>query len=77
MKKFFFQLKSNSPVDRIGSYRSSTYWTDKCETKKEVKARYSQKTYHGHRVTAIFTEEQYIEKYGAEKAAKVERYWNA
>lgn len=74
MKKLFFQLKSESPVNRIGSYSHKTYWTDKCETKKEVKARYNSNSY---RVTAVFTEEQFIEKYGAEKAAKIERYWNA
>ena len=74
MKKFYFQLKSNSPVNRIGGYGFNTYWTDKCETKKEVKVRYNSNSY---RVTAVFTEEQYIEKYGAEKAAKIKRYWNA
>ncbi len=77
MKKFYFQLKSNSPVNRIGGYGFNTYWTDKCDTKKEVKARYSSSTCGGYRVVAVFTEEQYIEKYGAEKAAKIKRYWNA
>lgn len=77
MKKFYFQIKSNSPVDRIGQYGYETVWTDRCQTKKEVKTRYSSKTSGGNRVLAVYTEEQFIEKYGADKAAKVKRYWNA
>lgn len=77
MAKFYFQIKSNSPVNRIGGYGHKTVWTDKCQTKKEVKERYNSKTSSGNKVVKVFTEEQFIEKYGAEKAAKVERYWNA
>lgn len=76
MKKFYFQQKSNSPVNRIGSYRTTTYWTDECKTKKEVRERYSTKVSSGSHVIAVFTEEQYIEKYGAERAAEIKRYWN-
>lgn len=77
MKKFYFQLKSDSPIDRIGQYGYQTVWTDKCQTKKEVKARYSSKTSSGNKVLWVLTEEQFIEKYGAAKAAQIKRYWNA
>lgn len=77
MKKFYFQLKSNSPIDRIGQYGYQTVWTDKCATKKEVKVRYSSKTSRGNRVLWVLTEEQFVEKVGAERAAKIGRYWNA
>lgn len=77
MKKFFFQLKSNSPTDRIGQYGYQTVWTDKCLTKKEVKARYSSKNIHGHKVIAVYTEEQFIEKFGSNEAAKIKKYWLA
>lgn len=77
MKKFYFQLKSNSPSDRIGQYSYQIAWTDKCQTKKEVKARYSSKTSRGNKVLWVMTEEQFIEKYGAAKAAQVSRYYLA
>ena len=74
MKKFFFELKSNSPIDRIGQYSYQIVWTDKCQTKKEVKERYSSKTSRGNKVLWVMTEEQFVEKHGEEKAAKVNRY---
>ena len=74
MKKFFFETKSNSPIDRIGQYGYQLAWTDKCQTKKEVKERYSSKTSRGNKVLWVMTEEQFVEKYGEERAAKVNRY---
>lgn len=74
--KFYFQLKSNS-TDRIGQHYYETAWTDTCQTKKEVKERYGSKTSRGNQVLWVLTEEQFILRYGADKAAKIKKYWNA
>lgn len=77
MKKYYFTLKSNSQINQIGSCGIDDYWTDNCNTKKEVKQKYSSKSCHGRKVIAVYTEEQYIEKFGKEETGKIKRYWLA
>lgn len=77
MKRFYFQLKTNTPVNQIGGYGFSFYWVETCTTKKEVRQKYSSKSSRGSRVTEVYTEEQFIEKFGATKAEQIKKYYLA
>ncbi len=77
MKKYYFVLRSNSAVNRIGGHGIYTYWTDQCRTKKEVREKYGSKKSHGSSVIAVYSEEQFLKAFGVERANQIERYWSA
>jgi len=75
--KYFFVLKGNRPYNQLGSISLRTYYTDTCKTKKEVRAKYSSKNIHGNTVKEVWKEDEYINIYGNESAAKIERWYLA